>query len=170
MTLRYIAGTFERPIILSAASIKHPLPPQGPQNSSSQGPCLILSTNPKLLHHNLYPLLIKSLHEKIYLQHISKSQKILWFCPSPTKTLLKQLMCLLRCFSHVWLIVTLWTVAHRLLHPWDSPGKNIGVGCHALLQEIFPTQRSHPGLICHLHWQAGSLPLAPCGRPIIMAS
>ena len=24
----------------------------------------------------------------------------------------------------------------RLLHPWDSPGKNTGVGCHALLQEI----------------------------------
>ena len=23
--------------------------------------------------------------------------------------------------------------------PWDSPGKNTGVGCHALLQRIFPT-------------------------------
>ena len=28
----------------------------------------------------------------------------------------------------------------------DSPGKNIGVGCHFLLQGIFPNQRSHPGL------------------------
>ena len=28
----------------------------------------------------------------------------------------------------------------RLLCPWDSPGKNIGLGCHALLQGIFPTQ------------------------------
>ena len=27
-----------------------------------------------------------------------------------------------------------------LLCPWDSPGKNTGVGCHALLQGIFPTQ------------------------------
>ena len=27
----------------------------------------------------------------------------------------------------------------RLLCPWDSPGKNTGVGCHALLQGIFPT-------------------------------
>ena len=26
------------------------------------------------------------------------------------------------------------------------PGKNIGVGCHAVLQEIFPTQASNPGL------------------------
>ena len=24
----------------------------------------------------------------------------------------------------------------RLLHPWDSPGKNTGVGCHFLLQNI----------------------------------
>ena len=28
----------------------------------------------------------------------------------------------------------------------DSPGRIIGVGCHALLQGIFPTQRSNPGL------------------------
>ena len=27
-------------------------------------------------------------------------------------------------------------------YPWDSPGKNTGVGCHALLQGIFPTQGS----------------------------
>ena len=29
----------------------------------------------------------------------------------------------------------------RLPRPWDSPGKNTGVGCHALPQGIFPTQR-----------------------------
>ena len=28
----------------------------------------------------------------------------------------------------------------------DSPGKNIGVGCHAIFQGIFPTQGSNPGL------------------------
>ena len=28
------------------------------------------------------------------------------------------------------------------LCPWDSQGKNTGVGCHALPQGIFPTQRS----------------------------
>ena len=32
------------------------------------------------------------------------------------------------------------------LHPWDFPGKNTGVGCHFLLQEIFPTQGLNPGL------------------------
>ena len=34
----------------------------------------------------------------------------------------------------------------RLLCPGDSPGKNIGVGCHALLQGIFLTQGSNTGL------------------------
>ena len=36
----------------------------------------------------------------------------------------------------------------RLLCPWDSPGKNIGVGCHFLLQGIFPIQGMNPGLPC----------------------
>ena len=39
----------------------------------------------------------------------------------------------------------------RLLCPWDSPGKNTGVGCHALLQRIFPTQGSNWGLLWLLH-------------------
>ena len=51
------------------------------------------------------------------------------------------------------------------LCPWASPGKNTGVGCHALLQGIFLTQGSNPGLLRLLHWQAGSLPLAPHGKP-----
>ena len=34
----------------------------------------------------------------------------------------------------------------RLLCPRDFPGKNTGVGCHFLLQEIFPTQGLNPGL------------------------
>ena len=29
----------------------------------------------------------------------------------------------------------------------DSPGKNTGVGCHALLQGVVPTQGSNPGLL-----------------------
>ena len=33
----------------------------------------------------------------------------------------------------------------------DSPGKNTGVGCHVLLQGIFPTQGSNPGLP-HCRW------------------
>ena len=41
----------------------------------------------------------------------------------------------------------------RLLCPWDSSGKNTGVGCHFLLQEIFPTQGSNQRLLCLLHWK-----------------
>ena len=36
----------------------------------------------------------------------------------------------------------------RLLSPWDSPGKDTGVGCHFLLQGIFQTQGLNP---CYLH-------------------
>ena len=43
----------------------------------------------------------------------------------------------------------------------EFPGKNPGVGCHAFLQEIFLTQGSNPHLLRFLHWQVGSLPLAP---------
>ena len=35
----------------------------------------------------------------------------------------------------------------RLLCPCDFPGKDTGVGCHFLLQGIFPTQGSNPGLL-----------------------
>ena len=34
----------------------------------------------------------------------------------------------------------------RLPRVWDFPGKNAGVGCHFLLQGIFPTQGSNAGL------------------------
>ena len=47
----------------------------------------------------------------------------------------------------------------RLLCSWDSPGRNTGVGCHALLQTIFL------GLSCLLHCQVCSLPLVPPGKP-----
>ena len=48
----------------------------------------------------------------------------------------------------------------RLFCPWNSPGKNTGVGCHFLLQGIFPTQELNSSLLCLLHWQGDSLP--PC--------
>ena len=61
--------------------------------------------------------------------------------------------------------MTPWTVAPpppKLLCPWDFPGKNTGVGCHSLLQGIFPTQGSDLHL---LHWQVDSLPLSHLGSP-----
>ena len=49
--------------------------------------------------------------------------------------------------SRVQLSATPWTVAPRLLCPWDSPGRNTGVDCHLLLQRVFPSQGSNPGLL-----------------------
>jgi len=34
-----------------------------------------------------------------------------------------------------------------LYSPWNSPGQNTGMGSLSLLQEIFPTQGSNPGLL-----------------------
>ena len=50
------------------------------------------------------------------------------------------------------------------LCPWDSPGKNTGLGCHFLLQRIFLTQGLNR---CLLHWQADSLPLNHLGSPLV---
>ena len=51
----------------------------------------------------------------------------------------------------------------RLLYPWNFPGKNTGVDCHALLQEIFPTQGSNPHLLHHRQilycWATGEAPV-----------
>ena len=35
----------------------------------------------------------------------------------------------------------------RLLCPWDFPGEDTGVGCHSLLQGVFPTQELNLGLL-----------------------
>ena len=83
------------------------------------------------------------------------------------------------CAFYLWVFVcqvasvvsdSLWSCelySTRPLHPWASPGKNTRVGCHALLQGIFLTQGLNPGLLHLLHWQAGSLPLAQSGKPML---
>ena len=66
-------------------------------------------------------------------------------------------------FRRIWLYAILWTVVCQtplsvgFSRQEEQP---TGVGCHALLQGIFPTQRSNPHLLCLLHW-----PLAPPGKP-----
>ena len=89
----------------------------------------------------------KSLFQKLYV----KSQVVLWMCVC---------VCVCVCararaqpLSHVWLFATPWTAASQALCPWDSPGKNPGVGCHFLLQGIFPIQGLNPRLLHSLHWQ-----------------
>ena len=69
---------------------------------------------------------------------------------------------MLSCFSHVQFFGC--SPPGSSVHG-DSPGKNPGVGCLALLQGIFPTQESNLHLLHILHWQAGSLPLSHLGSP-----
>ena len=59
-------------------------------------------------------------------------------------------------------LVIPWTVV--LSVPGNFLGKNAGVGCHSLLQGIFPTQGSNPLLFSLLHWQASSLPAEAQGK------
>ena len=75
--------------------------------------------------------------------------------------------CVLSCFSHVQFFATLWTVC-------SLPGASIhGILQAGILEEVamlssrfFPTQGSNPCFWHLLHWQAGSLPLAPARKPL----
>ena len=49
-----------------------------------------------------------------------------------------------------------------LLCSWNFPDKNIGMGCHFLLQGIFSVHGWNP---CLLHWKADSSPLNHLGSP-----
>ena len=69
---------------------------------------------------------------------------------------------------HYWCAVSLVTQSCPTLcddvqySPWNSPGKNPGVGCHFLLQGIFPTEGLDLGL---LHWRQNLYPLSHQGSP-----
>ena len=68
-------------------------------------------------------------------------------------------------FSHVQLFATLWIVACQApLSMGFFSGKNTGVGCHALLQGIFPTQGSN---LCLLYWKWILYPLSHQGSPTV---
>ena len=55
-----------------------------------------------------------------------------------------------------------------LLCPWDSPGKNTGVSCLALLWDLLDPEIEPMSLTSNLHWQEGSLPLAPPGLIVLI--
>ena len=57
----------------------------------------------------------------------------------------KQMSCIMHIYgiTQLCLTVTPWTCG-RLLCPWDSPGKNTGVGCHSLSPEDLPNPGMEP--------------------------
>ena len=70
---------------------------------------------------------------------------------SPPQSQSAHLSPMLSHFSLVQLVVTPRTIpAGSSLCPWDSPGKNIGIGCQFFLQGIFPTWASNLNLLCLL--------------------
>ena len=64
------------------------------------------------------------------------------------------LICIKWKWSVAQLCPTLWP--HELSSLWNSPGQNTGVGSLSLLQQIFPTQGSNPGLP-HCRWMLHQL-------------
>ena len=88
-----------------------------------------------------------------YLKKISWSSN-----PGMGKHLCKELSYVLSC---IWFFEKPW-----LPCPQNSLGKNTGVGCHFLLQWIFPTQGSNLSLLRLLQWQANSSPLNQLGSPV----
>ena len=65
---------------------------------------------------------------------------------SPSKLGIKLPFAVLAVFSHSAAFVSDSLKLDGTSVHGDSPGKNTGVGCHALLQRIFPTQGSNPCL------------------------
>ena len=72
--------------------------------------------------------------------------------------------------SHVWVFVAPCSVPARLLCLWNFPCKSIGVGCHFLLQGIFPVQGWNWLLLHLLHYHVNSLPLHHLGSPQVSSS
>ena len=129
--------------------------------------CIVYSQNLHASLRSIYNIQFK-LPSSILLHDYSTNQFCFFYLIfSCHKIILKQLKthqyyC---CFSHKWCPTLLQShrlQPARLLCPWDSPGKNMELGCHVLFQGFFLTRGLKPHL---LHWQASSLPLSHQGSP-----
>ena len=66
--------------------------------------------------------------------------------------------------TEITIYATPWTIAHQVFLSMESLGKNTRVGCHSLLQGIFLTQGSIPGL---LHCRQILYHLSHQGNPML---
>ena len=98
---------------------------------------------------SLYIILITTTKQQVVLQILKKTQNMKMGHNSTITIIIYVLFLVARSCP------TLWDpLVHPLVHSsapgssvhGDSPGRNTAVGCHALLQGIFPTQGSNPGL------------------------
>ena len=75
-------------------------------------------------------------------------------------------VCMLSRFSLVWLFATLWTVACLASSSMGFSRQEHWSGLPCPPPRDLPDQGIEPHLLCLLHWQVGSLPLAPSGRSV----
>ena len=119
--------------------------------------CCLLSQSPFLAFHsslNLFSLYSVTWLSNRYISRAWEKMECIK-CDSIWAVLL----------SSVWLFCNSMNIGpDRFLCPWDLPGKNIGVGCHFLLQGIVLIQGLNPYL---LYLLADSLPLSHLGSSSI---
>ena len=80
----------------------------------------------------------------------------------PSRLLLISLAACVCTLSCVWLFAISRTVAHQAPLSMGFSRQESGVGCHFILQGVFPIQGSNLGV---LYWHADSLPLSHLGSP-----
>ena len=108
---------------------------------------------------------------RIWLGHPASQtvrNKLLLFKPLSLGYFVMTCYCVLSHFSHVQLLATLWAVAHQSLLSMGFSRQNYWGGLLCPPQGVFPAQGLNPYLLLFLHWQVGSLPLAPPGKPFVM--
>ena len=95
----------------------------------------------------------------------SKDRLNLWWGAIEAGVLKSRHVCMLSSFSLVWLFATLWTVAHQAPLYMVFSRQECWSGLPCPPPGDLPDQGLKPGLLNLLHWQAGSLPLVPPGKP-----
>ena len=73
--------------------------------------------------------------------------------------------CMLSCFSHVRLFATPWTVPHQAPLPMEFSIQEYWSGLPCPPPGDLPDPGIEPASLTFPAWQAGSLPLAPPGKP-----
>ena len=82
--------------------------------------------------------------------------------------IMQHVTCMLSSFSHVQLFATLWIVVHQAPLSAGFSQQEYWGGLPCTPPGIFSTQGSNVSLLCLLHWQQGSLRLAPPGKPSML--
>ena len=79
-------------------------------------------------------------------------------------------VCVLSHFSHVWPFVTPWTVAHQTPLSMEFSRQEYWTGLPCPPPGYLPDPGIELASVMSLHWQVGSLPLVPPGKPLLSTS